>query len=124
MVMKMEGEEGSTHPYYMEGYLNVVNSKQRLFRSRVTKLALDEIKEIMRRKDLQVRKWLEDEKYIDFNRILLNLLTTCIYELQVRESYIRKARNLIAKSGKNQLWAASGCHCWDIKSSRRQKNVS
>ena len=53
---------------------------------------LDEIKQIMKRKELQVRSIIENAKYVDFNGSPLTLLGYNFCELQVGDSYILKAR--------------------------------
>ena len=67
--------------------------------SPVTIFALDEIKQIMKRENLQVRPMIENQRYMDFNGKPLKLLGYVFCELQVNDSYVKNARILIAKNG-------------------------
>ena len=52
----------------------------------------------MNRRKLQVRTMIEGERYVDFNGKPLQLLGYVFCELQGNDSYVKKARILIAKS--------------------------
>ena len=65
--------------------------------SPVTIFAVDELKRIMKRETLQVRDLIKEEKYVDFNGKPLNLLGYVFCELQVGDSYVKKARVLVAR---------------------------
>ena len=73
--------------------------------SLVTIYALNEIKKIMKRENLPVRKMVENERYVDFNGKPLHLLGYVFCELQVNDSYVKKARILIAKKGTKSIIA-------------------
>ena len=104
MVMKFGGDTESTKPYYMEGFISGQRFKTMIDSgSPVTILALDEIKQIMKRKELQVRSMTESEKYIEFNGRPINLLGYIFCELQIGDGYIQKARILIAKNGTKSI---------------------
>ena len=81
-VLKIEGENENTKPYFMEGFINgnrfeaMVDSG-----SPVTIFALDELKKIMKRDKLQVRNMIKGEKYVDSNGKQLNLLGYVFCEL-------------------------------------------
>ena len=97
MVLNVEGGKNEAQPYYMEGFINGNQFKTMIDTgSPVTIFALDEIERIMKRENLSVRQMIEGERYVDFNGKLLQLLGYIFYELQVNDSYIRKARILIA----------------------------
>ena len=70
--------------------------------SPVTIFAIDELKRIMKRETLQVRDLIKEEKYVDFNGKPLNLLGYVFCELQVGDSYVKKARVPVARKGTNQ----------------------
>ena len=76
MVLNVESEGTyNSEPYYMEGWINGFRFKTMIDTgSPVTIFAIDEIKRIMHRADLQVRPMVEEEKYVDFNGKPLNLL--------------------------------------------------
>ena len=57
----------------------------------------------MKREKLPVRPMIEGERYVDFNGKPLQLLGYVFCELQVNDSYIRKARILIARSGAKSI---------------------
>ena len=88
----------------MEGFINGNRFKTMIDTgSPVTIFGLDEIKSIMKRKELPVRKMIEGERYVDFNGKPLKLLGYVFCELQVNDSYIKKARILIARSGSKSI---------------------
>ena len=100
MVLNVEGIENSAKPYYMEGFINGNRFKTMIDTgSPVTIYALDEIKKIMKRENLPIRELVETERYVDFNGKPLQLLGYVFCELMVNNSYIRRARILIAKKG-------------------------
>ena len=91
----------------MEGFIIGNRSKTMLDTgSPVTIFALDEIKTIMKRKILPVRQMI-GERYVDFKNHWigkpLQLLGYVFCELQVNDSYIKKARILIARSGSKSI---------------------
>ena len=101
MVLKVDGDEMcSAAPYYKDGtikgnyFKTMINTG-----SPVMTFAFNEIKEIMKRKELQVRRMIPGEKYVDFNGKPLLLLGYVFCELRVGGKYIRKARILFAKKG-------------------------
>ena len=103
-VLKIEGENENTKPYFMEGFINGNRFKAMIDSgSPVTIFALEELKKIMKRDKLQVRNMIKGEKYVDFNGKQLNLLGYVFCELQVGDSYIKKARILVAKSGSKSI---------------------
>ena len=57
----------------------------------------------MKREKLPVRPMIEGKRYVDFNGKPLQLLGYVFCELQVNDSYIRKARILIARSGAKSI---------------------
>ena len=57
----------------------------------------------MRRKDLQVRLMVEEEKYVDFNGKPLNLLGFVFCQVQVGETFNKKARILVAREGTKSI---------------------
>ena len=71
--------------------------------SPVVIFAVVEIKSIMRRKDLQVIRMVEGEKYVDLNDKALNLLGYVFCQLQVGEKFINKARILVAREGTKSI---------------------
>ena len=66
MVLHVEGDEVcSTAPYYMDGTIFGNTFKTMLDTgSPVTIFAIDEMKEIMKRRQLQVRRMISGEKYV------------------------------------------------------------
>ena len=76
LVLNVDSErKQKTAPYYMEGWINGFCFKTMIDTSSpVTVFAVDEIKKITSRKDLEVRRMIEGEKYVDFNGKPLNLL--------------------------------------------------
>ena len=89
LVLNIESEgTQKTTPYYMEGWINGFHFKMMIDTgSHVTIFAVDEIKKIMRRKDRQVRRTIEVEKYVDFNGKPINLLGYVFCQLQVGEKF-------------------------------------
>ena len=85
MMVNVESEgTNNSEPYYMEGWINGFRFKRMIDTgSTVTISAIDEIKRIMRRADLQVRSMVEEEKYVDFNGKPLQLLGYVFCQLQV-----------------------------------------
>ena len=67
--------------------------------SPVTIFAVDDIKKIMRRKDLQVRWMNEGEKYVDFNGKPLIRLAYVFCQLKFGGKFTKKAKILVAKEG-------------------------
>ena len=57
----------------------------------------------MKRENLPVREMVENERYVDFNGKPLHLLGYVFCELQVNDSYVKKARILIAKEGTKSI---------------------
>ena len=105
MVLNVETEgTNKSEPYYMEGWINSFRFKTMIDTgSPVTIFAIDEIKRIMRRADLQVRPMVDEEKYVDFNGKPLKLLGYVFCQLQVGEKVIKKARILVAKEGMKSI---------------------
>ena len=58
----------------------------------------DELKRITKRETLQVRDLIKEEEYEDFIGQPLNLLAYVLCELQVGDSYVKKARVLVARN--------------------------
>ena len=93
MVLKIddETEKESAKPFYMEGFINRQPFKTMIDTgSPVTIFAVDEIKKIMKRDQLQVRRMVDDEKYVDFNGKPLNILGYVFCELQVGNQYVAR----------------------------------
>ena len=105
MVLNVESEGNQkTTPYYMEGWINVFRFKTMIdMGSPVTIFAVDEKKKIMRKKDLQVRRMVEGEKYVHFNGKPLNLLGYVFCQLQVDEKFMKKARLLLTREGTKSI---------------------
>ena len=104
MVLKVEADKDQTKPYYMEGFINGNRFKAMIDTgSPVTIFALDEVKRIMKRNELQVRPMIENERYVDFSGRPLKLMGYVFCELQVNDSYVKKARILIAKPGTKSI---------------------
>ena len=104
MVLKVESEKENSTPYYMEGFINGNKIKAMIDTGfPVTFFELDEVKQIMKREKLQVRPMIENERYVDFNGKPLKLLGYVFCELQVNDSYVKKARILIAKKGTKSI---------------------
>ena len=104
MVLKVEADKDQTEPFFMEGFINGNRFKAMIDTgSPVTIFALDEVKRIMKRNELQVRPMIEDERYVDFSGRPLKLLGYVFCELQVNDSYVKKARILIAKPGTKSI---------------------
>ena len=100
MMLNVEANESNAKPYHMEGFINGNRIKTMIDTgSPVTNYAIDEIKKTMKRKNLPVREMVETERYVDFNGKLLQLMEYVFCELQVNNSYIKKARILFAKKG-------------------------
>ena len=88
MVMKIEADNESMKPYYMEGFINDQRFETMVDSiSPVTIFALDEIKQIMKKRELQVRSMIVNEKYIDFNGRPLNLLGYIFVSYNKRSFY-------------------------------------
>ena len=104
MVLNIEGNDNNTKPYYMEGFINGNRFKTMIGTgSPVTIYALDEMKKIMKRENLSVREMVENERYVDFNGKPLHMLGYVFCELQVNDSFVKKARILIAKKGTKSI---------------------
>ena len=104
MVLNVEGNDNNTKPYYKESFINGNRFKTMIDTgSPGTIYALDEIKKIMKRENLPVRVMVESERYVDFNGKPLPLLGYVFCELQVNDSYLKKARILIAKKGTKSI---------------------
>ena len=101
MVLNVDGDEMcSAAPYYMEGTINGNFFKTMIDTGSLdTIFAFNEIKEIIKRRELQVRRMIPGEKYVDFIGKPLELLGYKFCELRVGGNYIRKARILVAKKG-------------------------
>ena len=54
---------------------------------------------------------IEVERYLDFNEKPLKLLRYVFCELQVNDSYVKKARTLIAKTGTKSIIGSGYQHC-------------
>ena len=104
MVLNVDGSSDDAKPFYMEGFINGNKFKILIDTgSPETILALDEAKRIMKRDKQQVRPMIHGDRYMDFNGKPLQLLGYVFCELQVNESYVRKARILIAQSGSKSI---------------------
>ena len=105
LVLNVESEAtNNSEPYYVDGWINGFRFKLMIDTgSPVTIFAIDEVKRIMRRADLQVRPMIEEEKYVDFKGKPLKLLGYVFCQLQVGEKFIKKARNLVAKEGMKSI---------------------
>ena len=100
--VESEGIQKNTS-YYMEGWINGFRFKIMIDTgSPVTIFAVDEIKCIMRRNNLQVRRMVEGEKYVDFNDKPLSLLGYVFRQLQVVEMFIKKAKIVKPEKGRSQ----------------------
>ena len=102
IVLKIDEEMGkkSAKPFYMEGFINRQPFKTMMDTgSPVTIFAVDEIRKIMKKDQLHVRRMVDDKKYVDFNGKPLNILGYVFCELQVGNQYVRKARILVARQG-------------------------
>ena len=98
MVLKVDSDKDNSKLYYIEGFINGNKFKAMIDTgSPVTIFELNEIKQIMKREHLPVRPMIEEERYVDFSVKSLNLLGYVFCELQVNDSYVKKARILIAK---------------------------
>ena len=71
--------------------------------SPITTFALDEIKQIMQRDNLQVLQTIKGGRYVDFTGKPVNLLEYVFCELQVGNQYNKKARILVATSGTKSI---------------------
>ena len=71
--------------------------------SPVTIFAIDEMKEIMKRKLLFIRELPNDEEYVDFSKRKLQLLGYIFCQLEVGNSKLQKARILIANKKAKSL---------------------
>ena len=104
IVLNVDGSSDDTKPFYMEGFINGNKFKIMIDTgSPVTILALDEAKRILKRDKLQVRPMIEGDRYVDFNGKPLQMLGYVFCELQVNESYVRKARIFIAQNGSKSI---------------------
>ena len=104
MVLNVEGGRNEAKPFYMEGFINGNRFKTMIDTGYpVTIFALDEIKTIMKKEKLPVRQMIEGERYVDFNGKPLRLLGYVFCEMQVNDSYNKKARILIARSGTKSI---------------------
>ena len=93
MVLNIEGGNNEVKPYYMEEFIDGSRFKAMIDTgSPVTIFALDEIKRIMKREKLPVRQIIKGERYVDFNGKPLQLLGYVFCDLQVNDSYIKKAK--------------------------------
>ena len=95
MVLNVDGSCDDAKPFYMEGFIN--GNKFKIMIDTGSP-ALNEAKRIMKRDKLQVKPMIEGSRYVEFNGKPLQLLECVFRELQVNESYIRKARILIAQN--------------------------
>ena len=104
IVLKVEADKDKTKPYYMEGFINGNRFKAMIDTgSPVTIFAVDDVKRMMKRNELQERAMIEDERYVDFSGRPLTLMGYVFCELQVNDSYVKKTRILIAKPGKKSI---------------------
>ena len=105
MLLNVETEgTNKSEPYYMEGWIIGFRFKTMIDTgSPVTIFAVDEIKRIMRRADLQVRPMVDEEKYVDYNGKPLKLLGYVFCQLQVGEKVIKKTRVLVAREGMKSI---------------------
>ena len=98
MVLNVEGIDNDAKPYYMEGFISGNRLKTMTDTgSPVTIYALDDINRIKKRGSVPVREMVDGQMYVDFNGKPLQLLGYVFCELQVNDTYIKKARILIAK---------------------------
>ena len=99
MVLTVGGKH-EAKPYYMEGFINAIRLKAMIGTgSPVTIFALEEIERFMKRE----KQLIESECFVDFNGKPLQPLGFVFCELQVNDSYIKKARILIARSGSKSI---------------------
>ena len=99
MVLKVDSVKDNSKPFYMEGFINGNKFKAMIDTGcPVTIFELNEIKQIMKKKNCKSAQWLK-KRDVDFNGKHVNLLVYVFCELQVNDSYIKKARILIAKNG-------------------------
>ena len=65
--LKLEGDEKNSKPYYMEGFINGNRFKTMInSRSLVTILALDQVRNIMKRDKLKVAEMIQGDINVDF----------------------------------------------------------
>ena len=84
----------------MEGFINGNKFKAMVDTgSPVTNFELDELKQIMKSEKLQVRRMIENERYVDFNGKPLKLMEYVFCELRVNDSYVKNTRIRIANIG-------------------------
>ena len=83
--------------------------------SPVTIFAIDEIKQIMKRKTLFIRELPKDEEYVDFNKRKLQLLGHIFCHLEVGDGKLNKARILIADKGAKSLIGRDWLNAFNYK---------
>ena len=104
MVLKVEADKDQTKPYHMEGFINGNRFNAMIDTGfPVTIFALDEVKRIMKRNELQEGPMIEDERYVDFSGKPLKLMGYVFCELRVNDSYVKKTRILLAKPGTKSI---------------------
>ena len=120
MVLKVEGDEMcSAAPYYMKGTINRNYFKTMIDTgSPVTVFVINEIKEVMKRGELQVHRMIPGEKYVDFNAKPLELLGYVFCEQRVGWKYIREARTLVAKKGVKSIVDREWLQLYTVSSTR------
>ena len=90
--------------------------------SPVTIFAIDEIKEIMKRKTLFIRELPNDEEYVDFSKRKLQLLGYIFCQLEVGNSKLQKARILIANKRAKSLIGRDWLNAFNYKFVSPNKN--
>ena len=128
MVLDVNGESENEagHLYYMERFLNGQRFKTMIDTgSPVTIFAVNEIKKIMKRGNLQVRRMVDNETYVDFKGKPLNLLGYIFSEFQVVDQYVRRARIFVAKQGVKSIIGREWVNTLKLEIVlKRQKKIS
>ena len=114
VVLTIEGD--TSGQFTMKGKING-NPFQTMVDSGspVTIFAIDEIKQIMKRKTLFIRELPKDEEYVDFNKRKLQVLGYIFCHLEVGDSKLNKARILIANKGAKSLIGRDWLNAFNYK---------
>ena len=90
-VLKIDGDDENNKPYFMEGFINGNRFKAIIdSASPVTFFALDELKKVLKRENLQVRNMIKGGKYVDFNGKLLNPLRYVFCDSRREKATLKK----------------------------------
>ena len=102
MVLQVEGT--GVKPFMMEGLMCGKEFKAIIDTgSPVSIFAVDELKKIIRKHWVVVRKMIDNERYVDFNRRPLPILGYMFVSVQVGKTRMSKARVLVAKKGSKSI---------------------